>query len=66
MSTVCPKCKKDNNKVVDSRVPDGEEHVWRRRHCLSCSKRWNTVEVPEEELKRLRSKVRKLSWGLVA
>lgn len=42
----CPKCNGSNVGVIDSRPePYGRR---RRRRCLGCGNRWNTVEVPEE------------------
>jgi transcriptional repressor NrdR len=43
----CPFCGYDDLKVLDSRpVPDGES-IRRRRECLSCSRRFTTVERAE-------------------
>ena len=46
----CPKCKCDNDRVIDSRgVKDGDG-VRRRRECLECGYRFTTLEavIPEE------------------
>jgi transcriptional repressor NrdR len=41
---ICPYCKHEDVKVVDSReVPDAEE-TRRRRECLKCAKRFTTRE----------------------
>ena len=48
----CPHCKGNDTMVVDSRIRNGV--VRRRRMCMSCKKRFNTLEVPEEELRVLR------------
>jgi transcriptional repressor NrdR len=42
----CPKCRKDNTGVVDSRDVDGET-VRRRRECLDCKYRFTTYERVE-------------------
>ncbi|MGV3614371.1 MAG: transcriptional regulator NrdR [Fimbriimonas sp.] len=43
----CPFCGYDDLKVLDSRpVPDGET-IRRRRECLSCARRFTTVERAE-------------------
>jgi transcriptional repressor NrdR len=43
----CPFCGYDDLKVLDSRpVPDGET-IRRRRECLSCTRRFTTVERAE-------------------
>ena len=44
----CPSCGMAlNSRIVDSREKDG--YRFRRRECLRCGARWNTVEVREEE-----------------
>lgn len=57
MGMVCPKCGSDQLTVVDTRRKNGT--VWRRRGCLCCSKRFNTVEVSEEAFAQLRKKEEK-------
>ena len=45
----CPSCRKDNDRVIDSRSAEEGAVVRRRRECLSCRKRFTTyekVEVP--------------------
>lgn len=44
----CPFCKKDNDRVIDSRSANAGATVRRRRQCLSCSKRFTTYEKVEE------------------
>jgi len=46
---LCPYCKIDNDKVVDSRSSDGGQVIRRRRYCLSCNKRFTTYEKVSEE-----------------
>lgn len=48
---LCPSCKADENKVVDSRVTEGGLAVRRRRECLVCNRRFTTKERLEEELR---------------
>jgi transcriptional repressor NrdR len=46
----CPFCNLADTKVLDSR-PDAEgRSVRRRRECLTCHKRWRTVEQIEDEM----------------
>lgn len=40
----CPFCQSLNVAVVDSRLRDDGTTVWRRRECLSCSKRFSSRE----------------------
>ncbi len=47
----CPYCGQDNDKVVDSRSSQGGKAVRRRRHCLSCDRRFTTYERPEEGIR---------------
>lgn len=47
---LCPYCKIDNDKVVDSRSSDGGQVIRRRRFCLNCSKRFTTYEKVSEEI----------------
>jgi len=44
----CPFCKKDHDRVLDSRSANGGATVRRRRKCLSCQKRFTTYEKVEE------------------
>ncbi len=43
---ICPFCKKDDDKVVDSRMSGTS--IRRRRACLSCGRRFTTYEYVEE------------------
>ena len=52
----CPKCKKTESKVVDSRPAKDKLSIRRRRECLACSTRFSTFEATEA----LVSKVTKL------
>lgn len=47
----CPFCKEDKDKVVDSRSSEGGRIIRRRRHCLSCRRRFTTYERIEELVK---------------
>lgn len=44
----CPFCKKDNDKVVDSRSSADATAIRRRRECLECKRRYTTYETIEE------------------
>lgn len=44
----CPRCKKDNDRVVDSRSSADGSVIRRRRECLECFLRYTTYERIEE------------------
>lgn len=44
----CPFCRKDNDRVIDSRASNDGASIRRRRECLSCERRYTTYERPEE------------------
>ena len=44
----CPFCKKDNDRVIDSRTAGDGQVVRRRRECLGCGRRFTTKEQIEE------------------
>jgi transcriptional repressor NrdR len=44
---ICPKCKKNDTRVLDSRETDGHKAVRRRRECEDCQQRFTTFERPE-------------------
>ena len=44
----CPYCKKDNDRVLDSRTAGDGQVVRRRRECLACGRRFTTKEQLEE------------------
>ncbi|MBI4717730.1 MAG: transcriptional repressor NrdR [Planctomycetes bacterium] len=48
---VCPSCKENNNKVIDSRLTEGGSAIRRRRECLECGRRFTTKERVEQELR---------------
>ena len=54
----CPKCGSNQAFVVDSRPADGS--VKRRRECLFCGQRFNTVEIAAVEYKTLEGKAKML------
>lgn len=43
----CPRCGKDNDKVLDSRTAREGAAIRRRRECLSCGDRFTTYEELE-------------------
>ena len=44
----CPYCKKENDKVIDSRTVNEGQVIRRRRECEACSRRYTTYERIEE------------------
>ncbi|MBH54430.1 MAG: transcriptional regulator NrdR [Opitutaceae bacterium] len=40
----CPRCSSTDDKVIDSRVAKDGTSIRRRRECLDCGRRFNTVE----------------------
>ena len=44
----CPRCKQDNDRVVDSRAASDGSAIRRRRECLDCYLRYTTYERVEE------------------
>lgn len=44
----CPYCHSIEDKVVDSRLANGDTVIRRRRECLSCNQRFTTYEKIEE------------------
>ncbi len=48
---LCPACKGNDNRVIDSRLTDGGTAIRRRRQCLSCGRRFTTKERVESELR---------------
>lgn len=44
----CPFCKKDNDKVIDSRSSNDGSVIRRRRECVACERRYTTYERVEE------------------
>ena len=45
---LCPSCRADDTKVVDSRLASDGAAIRRRRQCLSCNSRFTTYERVEE------------------
>ena len=43
----CPKCHKDEDKVIDSRISRDGVAIRRRRECLCCNHRFTTYETIE-------------------
>jgi len=44
----CPFCRKDNDRVIDSRASQDGAAIRRRRECLGCGRRYTTYERAEE------------------
>jgi len=45
---ICPFCRADNDRVIDSRASDDGFAIRRRRECLKCRRRYTTYERVEE------------------
>lgn len=45
---LCPFCRIDNDRVIDSRASQDGYAIRRRRECLSCKRRYTTYERLEE------------------
>ena len=45
---LCPYCKHDDDKVIDSRSSNDGTVIRRRRECTKCSRRYTTYERVEE------------------
>lgn len=41
---ICPKCKKDDTRVIDSRETNEQREIRRRRKCETCEYRFTTFE----------------------
>ena len=48
---LCPACKENSNKVIDSRLSEGGAAIRRRRVCQACGRRFTTKERVERELR---------------
>lgn len=46
----CPFCSHLDTRVLDSRLADGGDRVWRRRECPECHRRFSTNERAELEI----------------
>lgn len=46
----CPRCEKDDDKVVDSRQSREGDSIRRRRECIGCGFRFTTYETVERAL----------------
>lgn len=44
----CPFCRKDNDRVIDSRGSQDAAAIRRRRECVACGRRYTTYERAEE------------------
>lgn len=54
---LCPACKENDNKVIDSRLTEGGQAIRRRRQCICCKRRFTTKERVEEEIRLTTIKV---------
>lgn len=44
---ICPKCKHDDTRVLDSRETNEKKEIRRRRECIACQYRFTTFERVE-------------------
>ena len=44
----CPRCGREESKVIDSRPSENHEAIRRRRECITCGMRFTTYERREE------------------
>ena len=51
----CPKCGKDDTRVVDSRLQEASNAIKRRRECRSCGYRFTTFERCEDPIEVIKS-----------
>ena len=56
----CPSCGCSDTRIVDSRKR--EDSVFRRRECIECGKRFNTIEI-DYDLYKHYEKLSRLSNG---
>ena len=76
---LCPFCRQDNDRVVDSRSGEDGATIRRRRECLACKRRFTTYERVEEtplkvikkdgrrvpyEREKVRRGIEKACWNL--
>lgn len=45
----CPSCGSTDSRVVDIRYRPSLKREVRRRRCIACGERWNTVEIRLKE-----------------
>ena len=45
----CPSCGSTDSEVIDIRYRPSLKRVVRRRRCIACGERWNTVEIRLKE-----------------
>ena len=50
LAMLCPFCRIDNDRVIDSRAGDDGHSIRRRRECLGCRRRYTTYERIERQL----------------
>ena len=49
----CPFCQSDETKVLETRITNEGKQVRRRRECISCAQRYNTIETVDLVLPRI-------------
>jgi len=51
----CPACGSPRARVIDSRYEDDTGWKKRRRLCIACQYKWNTIEVPQHLMAEMRA-----------
>lgn len=51
----CPRCGRENTRVVDSRMQDATNAIKRRRECRDCGYRFTTFERCEDPIEVIKS-----------
>ena len=49
----CPKCKTTTQQRIISTVYNEDYQVLRRRMCLECEHKWNTLQEPEQQVENI-------------
>lgn len=49
----CPFCQAEDTKVIDTRLSLDGDQIKRRRECIQCHQRYNTLEIAELSLPRV-------------
>lgn len=44
----CPKCKQNDDGVINSQHSPDKFSIWRERQCKNCGNRWYTQEIEDE------------------
>lgn len=50
VACACPNCGSRRTRVICTKLTDDGTATVRRRHCDACSRRWYSLQVPEQPL----------------